>query len=262
MEGSLETMPLVEVLELIHLNRQTGVLSLEADLPLALRFAAGEVIGGEILDWPGFEAVSTFPLYAESGHFIFVSIPNEGSPWMPFQEFITEWARLNDEWFRLTNDLHSALRIVEALRDVEPYSVFLGGKSIQKAARTWKVPLFEAMESVTRGLKQRDLVLLSRYTWQSMKITHPDANFMNPDPAVVTSWLNGERSLAEIIAAGVPEEQVRQYLINALHTGEVAVPQQQGWLLRNLIWEAEAIAKRPKRAPRRNTPVANPQSPS
>ena len=262
MEGSLETMPLVEVLELIHLNRQTGVLSLEADIPLALRFAAGEVIGGEILDWPGFEAVSTFPLYAESGHFIFVSIPNEGPPWMPFQEFITEWARLNDEWFRLTNDLHSALRVVEALRDVEPYSVFIGGRSIQRAARIWKIPLVGAMEKVNQGLQQRDLVLIPRYTWQSMKIAHPNAKLMSPDLESVTSWLNGQRSLAEVIAAGVPEEQVRQYLITALHTGEVTVPQQRGWLLRNLIWEAEAIAKRPKRAPRRRSPVANPQSPS
>ena len=260
MEGSLDTMPLVDVLELIHMNRQTGVLSVKAELPLLLRFSSGEVVGGEILDWQGFEAVSTFPLYVESGQFAFVSARREGTPWMPFQEFITEWARLNDEWFELISNLHSSLRIVEALHEIEPYTVFIGGKSIQKAARIWKVPLIEAMRTVKQGLKQRNLALLSRYSWQSMKISYPEAFFVKQDPEVVTSWLNGQRSLAEIIAAGVPEEKVRCYLITALRNGNVVVPQQRGWFLRNLLWEAESIAKQPKQSPRLSPPLVNPKS--
>lgn len=72
MEGSFDTIPLSDVLEMIHASRGTGVLQLVSDgLPLNLHFEGGEVVGGGILDWKGFEAISTFPLHPDKGRFKF-----------------------------------------------------------------------------------------------------------------------------------------------------------------------------------------------
>ncbi|MDW8358888.1 DUF4388 domain-containing protein, partial [Thermus sp.] len=50
MEGNLNTIPLTELLELIHGHRRSGVLEVKVGpLPLSLRFSAGEVVGAAIL---------------------------------------------------------------------------------------------------------------------------------------------------------------------------------------------------------------------
>lgn len=52
MEGSFSTIPLSDVLEMIHASRGTGFLRLESGkLPLHLHFEEGEVVAGGILDW-------------------------------------------------------------------------------------------------------------------------------------------------------------------------------------------------------------------
>ncbi|MFN3392811.1 MAG: DUF4388 domain-containing protein, partial [Meiothermus ruber] len=96
MEGSFDTIPLSDVLQMIHASRGTGILHLKThQLPLKLQFMLGEVVGGSILDWEGLEAIVTFPLHPEQGHFRFDAGRVQGTPLMPFKVFVGEWARMN-----------------------------------------------------------------------------------------------------------------------------------------------------------------------
>ncbi len=90
-------MPLLEVLELINSNRKSGLLQVDTEPPLALRLQTGEVVGGDIIDWADFEAVSTFDIHSESEHFAFKAGNQSGRAWMAFRTFVAEWARFNDE---------------------------------------------------------------------------------------------------------------------------------------------------------------------
>ena len=147
MEGSFGTIPLTNVLEILHTTRRTGVLNLESQqIPLHLRFEEGEVVGGGILDWEGFEAIATFPLHPEEGRFRFEAGPVQGVPLMPFKMLLGEWARMNDQWVRFRSVLDSPSRVLETPRAVEPFAVFVGGRSVRAAARSWNVPLIIAAE--------------------------------------------------------------------------------------------------------------------
>lgn len=55
------------------------------------------MVGGDILDWEDFEAVSTFDIHSESEHFAFKAGNQSSRVWMPFRIFVTEWAGFNDE---------------------------------------------------------------------------------------------------------------------------------------------------------------------
>ncbi|AEB11240.1 DUF4388 domain-containing protein [Marinithermus hydrothermalis] len=242
MEGSLATMSLVDVLELVHTSRKSGVLYVEERVPLVLRFMRGEVVGGGILDWEGFEAVSTFPLHPQEGRFRFEQGVQDGAVWMPFRTFLGEWARLNDEWARFRQLVPSPSRVLEALRPVEPYAVFVGGRSVRGAAKAWGVPLIIAMERAWRGVHEGDLVLLQKYNWFSMRIRHAKGRRTLPnaqDARDLPRYLDGTRNLGELIRMGFSVEEVRAYLIEAIRSGELNFPG-RGWLLRDLTWEAEA----------------------
>ncbi len=245
MEGSFDTIPLSNVLEMIHSNRGTGVLYLNSGkLPLNLRFVEGEVVGGGILDWEGFEAISTFPLHPEQGRFRFEAGQVQGLPIMPFKAFMGEWARMNDLWTRFRSVLDSPSRVLETPRAKEPFAVFVGGKSVRAAAKSWGVPLIIATERAWRGLREGELAKLRKYAWFAMRIRHPSARRTQAgirDPRDITVLLDGSRNLGELVHAGLPIVHVRNYLIQRITSGELEAPG-RGWLLRDLLWEIEAEA--------------------
>lgn len=242
MEGSFDTIPLSDVLEMIHTNRGSGVLHLEVDrLPLDLQFDQGEVIGGAILDWDGFEAIATYPLHPEHGRFRFTGGTQKGLSLMPFKAFIGEWARMNDQWARFRTMMDSPSRVMDTPRATEPFGVFLGGKSVRAAAKAWNVPLIIAAERAWRGLREGDLTKVRKYAWYALRIRHPSARRTQAgilDPGDLTVQLDGTRNLGELIHAGTPIAQIRSYLIERLSKGELQVPG-KGWMLRDLLWEVE-----------------------
>lgn len=244
MEGNLETIGLLELLEMIHENRQSGELRLEADgLPAHFRFLEGELTGGGILDWEGLEAISTLPLQPRGGSFRFTSGVQTGTPLLRFKALIGEWARLYDEWARFRQLYDSPSRVLEALRASEPYGLFMGGRSIRGAAKVWEVPLIIAAERAWRGLREGDLMPLRKYAWFGLRIRHPTARRtpagQAPHPDDITVHLDGTRNLGEIVQSGYSISLVRRYLIEGIRKGEIAPPG-RGWLLRDLLWEEEA----------------------
>ncbi|WP_276957377.1 DUF4388 domain-containing protein [Allomeiothermus silvanus] len=249
MEGNLETIGLLELLEMIHQNRRSGELRLEVEgLPVHFRFLEGEVVSGGILDWEGLEAISTLPLQPRGGSFRFTSGVQTGTPLLRFKALIGEWARLYDEWTRFRQLYDSPSRVLEALRASEPYGVFVGGKSVRGAARVWEVPLIIAAERAWRGLREGDLMPLRKYAWFGLRIRHPTARRtlagQAPHPDDITVHLDGTRNLGEIVQSGYSISLVRRYLIQGIRKGEIAPPG-KGWLLRDLLWEEEAEQRTP-----------------
>lgn len=232
----------MELLELIHGHRRSGVLELRVgSLPLSLRFAAGEVVGAAILDWEGLEALFTFPLHPKEGPFRFQPGPaGEEKPLMPFSVLLGEWARVNDEWDRFRTLIDSPSRVLEAIRPKPPLEVFEGGKSVRAAAKAWGVPLLIAMERAYMGVREGNLYPLRRYAWYALRIRKKNRTL--EEFGHLVTLLDGTRNLGEIIAQGVPVGLVRRYLIRALAQEELTPPG-RGWLLRDLLWEAEKEAE-------------------
>jgi hypothetical protein len=168
---------------------------------------------------------------------------------MPFKAFMGEWARMNDQWARFRSLLDSPSRVLETPRAVEPFAVFVGGKSVRAAARSWGVPLIIAAERAWQGLREGDLTGLRKYAWFALRIRHPlarrtQAGIRNPQD--MTVLLDGSRNLGELIQAGLPIAKVRHYLIERITSGELEAPG-RGWILRDLLWEIEA-EQRPQSA--------------
>ena len=254
MEGSFDTIGLSDVLEMIGSQRLSGRLRLEADipyrkgrsgkLPLELRLREGEITGGHILDWEGMEAISTFPLHTERGHFAFKQGVANGQPLMPLKALLGEWARMNDQWTRFRGLLDSPSRVLETPRAAEPYALFVGGKSVRAAARAWNVPLIIAVERAWRGVREGDLSKMRKYAWYALRIRHPSARRTQVglvNPSDLTVLLNGSRNLGELIQGGIPIEHIRSYLIGEISGGGIDVPG-KGWILRDLLWEVESEA--------------------
>lgn len=246
MEGSFTTISLSDVLEMIHANRSVGVLRLLQDkLPLELRFHEGEVVGGGIYDWEGPEAITTFPLHPDSGRFKFTPKTVSGTPIMPFKNFMGEWARLNDQWNRFRNLMDSPSRVLETPRPIEPYAVFMGGKSIRAAAKIWNVPLIIAAERSWRGLREGDLTPIRKYAWYGLRIRHSSARRTQAniaDPQNLTTVFDGSRNLGEMIQAGIPVGRIRTHLIEHISSGELDISG-KGWILRDLLWELEGTTQ-------------------
>jgi len=241
LEGNLNTIPLTELLELIHGHRRSGVLEVQVGpLPLSLRFSAGEVVGAAILDWEGLEALFTFPLHPKEGPFRFQPTPpSQERPLLPFAALLGEWARVNDEWDRFRTLVDSPSRVLEAIRPKPPLEVFQGGKSVRAAAKAWGVPLLIAMERAYMGVREGDLYPLRRYAWYALRIRYQGRKGKTLEEfGQLQALLDGTRNLGEVIASGVPVGLVRRYLVQALSSGELAPPG-RGWLLRDLTWEME-----------------------
>lgn len=238
MEGNLNTMPLVDLLELLHSGRKSGVLKIEGRPPLALRLQAGEVVGGGILDWEGLEAIASFDLHASEDAFHFEPMPQSGKVIRPMRALLGEWARLNDECRRFLKVIHSPSRVYEGLGGQAPFDVFIGGRSVRSAAKAWGVPLIIAMERVWSGLRSGDLTPLERYAWYGLRIRHPQARRKSPGDGGLSRLMDGRANLGELIASGVDANELRHYLIEGILSGDLLFPG-RGWLLRDLIWELE-----------------------
>jgi Domain of unknown function (DUF4388) len=249
MEGNLQDTPLSSLLELIHLTKQSGRVQVTADLPLTLYVASGEVTSGDILDWDGLEAVQSFLLHHSSGQFRFY--PNatviEGAKDfdIAFSKFMTDWARLNDEWARILPLIGSPSRILEP---THPYGTvphpFQGGKSIRSLARALGVSSFEVAQNTLPWIQQGDVRLTNRFAWFNLRIQHAAANAQllpkSRTVADIPACLDGSRNMGEILELGFQIQDVRQYLIQSLQSGEIQV-QGSGWLLRDLTWELEYL---------------------
>ena len=244
MEGELRSVPLSEVLLLLHSGKKGGQLSVEAEIPLILRFHDGEIVGGGIFDWTGFEAITAFDLHKREGRFRFQpeGTIDEPEPIMPFDALVAEWARLTDEWRRYLSEIGAPSRVYKARRPPLPevYAIFAEPLSVRGAARRWGVSLIEAMERVLQGRREGVLVELPVYRWYRMRIRHPMAfDLLHVHAfADVVRHLTGEKTLGELIREGLPEARVREFLIEELRTRKMR-PRGRGELLRDLIWEKQ-----------------------
>ena len=249
MEGNLQDTPLPSLLELIHLTKQSGRVQITSDIPLTLNVANGEVISGEILDWHGLEAIQSFLLHLSSGQFRFypdatvIEAANDFD--ISFSLFMTDWARLNDEWARILPFIGSPSRVMEPTQaaGAVPHP-FQGGKSIRSLARALGVSGFEVAQNTLPWLQQGDLRLTNRFAWHGLRIQHASANAQKlPKLRTLTdipASLDGSRNMGEVLELGFQANDVRQYLIQSLQSGEIQV-QGSGWLLRDLTWELEYL---------------------
>ncbi len=227
MQGLLEDLPLLGILELIHTTRQTGVLDVQADVPYTVTFVAGEIISGGILDWMGLDALYSSPLLPDSGTFDFSHRPVAGPPLGPYGHLTTDWARVSDEWEKVCEAIGSPSRCFQG--DLFPFE---GGCSVRGAARELDVPVFQAAQLVVGALKQDRLQPLDRYEWYRLRL-QPAGPRARTHP--VARHLNGKRTLGEATVAGLPQHAVRDYLLNELRLG-LRFPG-SGWVLRDLVWE-------------------------
>jgi Domain of unknown function (DUF4388) len=245
-DGNLRDTPLSSVLELIYLNKKSGRVQINADVPLSLSVVQGEIVGGGVLDWQGLEAIQSFALHASSGTFRFTPSDTQVMPQfrMPFSTLMTDWARVNDEWERIRPILHSPSRVLEYVGlPREPAHAFQGGKSIRAVSRTTGVSAFEVASSAVPLLQSGELRLVPKYAWMGLRMQHPAANAGNYTPVArdtseIPMMLNGRRNLAELLEWGFATDSIRRYLKEAILGGEVQVPG-SGWLLRDLTWELE-----------------------
>ena len=238
MEGNLSTMPLVDLLELLHAERKSGVLEVEGAPPLTLRLQAGEVVGGGILDWQGMEAIASFDIHTTEGRFSFKPGLQSGKVLMPMQTLLGEWARLNDECRRFLRDIDSPSHAFESLSPTGTYGVFHGGRSIRGAAKRWGVPLVIAMERAWTGLRSGELTPIGRYAWYGLRIRHPQARRRQRQADELSQRMDGQHNLGELVASGIEPMRLRRYLIEGILSGDLVFPG-RGWLLRDLIWEVE-----------------------
>jgi hypothetical protein len=249
MEGNLQDTPLPSLLELIHLTKQSGRVQITADVPLNLHVAGGEVISGEILDWQGLEAIQSFLLHLSSGQFRFypnatvIEAANDFD--ISFSKFMTDWARLNDEWARILPFIGSPSRVLESTQvsGTVPHP-FQNGKSIRSLARALGVSSFEVAQNTFPWLQQGELRLTNRFAWHGLRIQHVTASaqqFPNSRTiADIPACLDGSRNMGEVLELGFSVSDVRMYLIQSLQSGEIQVPG-SGWLLRDLTWELEYL---------------------
>jgi Domain of unknown function (DUF4388) len=246
-DGNLRETSLESVLELIHVTQQSGLVTVESDVPLSLHLTQGEIQSGGILDWLDVDAVRSFKLHEQAGTFRFQKDAANSSPTlfkMPFQMFVTEWARINDEWDRVRTVIDSPSRVLEYVGpDTPETSKFQGGKSIRALARTLNVSVFSLTEEAARGLEAQTLRLTLRYAWHGLRVQHAQSSRVERLPLTRTlsdlpPYLDGKRNLGDLIEIGFKPEVLRIWLVNALRSGEVNVAG-RGWLLRDLTWEFE-----------------------
>ncbi len=249
MEGNLQDTPLSSVLELIHLTKQSGQVQVSAEVPLTLYVANGEIISGQILDWQGLEAVQSFVLHLSSGQFRFQpnasAIKASNNFEIPFSLFMTDWARINDEWTRILPIIGSPSRVLESTQAVTavPHP-FQGGKSIRSLAKSLGASSFEVAQNAIKWLENGDLRLTDRFAWHGLRIQHANAKTGHfPDTRTIfdiPACLDGSRNIGEVLELGFPAQEVRKYLVQNLQAGDIQVLG-SGWLLRDLTWELEHL---------------------
>lgn len=233
MRGLLSDLPLVGVLDLIYAARQTGVLDVQTSVPYTIAFMNGEIIAGGILDWLSTEAIHTCPIMPPQGRFEFEVKPVTGVPLGQYTHFMTEWARLSDEWQEVCKIIGSPSRV---FRGAVPLFEDKMGRSVRAAARKADQPLFHVASALAEGVLDGRVEALDRYAWYGL-LLHPGGPYASEH--VVSKYMDGRSNLGEIVGRGVSIELVRDYLLDALGQG-LRFPG-SGWVLRDLVWEREYI---------------------
>ncbi|EYB67653.1 hypothetical protein DEIPH_ctg033orf0070 [Deinococcus phoenicis] len=229
MQGLLSDLPLMGILELVNATRQTGTLDVKADVPYTVAFTGGEIVGGGILDWLGVDAIQASPMLPTSGSFEFKPSAVTGSPLAPYGHFTTDWARASDEWEQVCAVIGSPSRVYQG--DVP---LFDGpeGRSVRAAVKQAELPLFEVAQVLADAVRQGRAEPTGRFAWHSLRLR---SGTTRTSPSPVAAALNGERNLGEVIAGGLDERSVREYLLTEIRAG-LRFPG-SGWVLRDLIWE-------------------------
>lgn len=230
MRGLLSDLPLVSVLDLIHAARQTGVLDVQAEVPYTIAFERGEIIAGGILDWLSTEAIHTCPIMPNDGEFSFEVKPVTGTALGHYTHFVTEWARLSDEWQQICQIIDSPSRVFRG--DVPMFDNRVG-RSVRAAARKSDQPLFHVASALAEGVEDGRVEALERYAWYGLLLPRgaPYASSHS-----VSHHMDGRRNLGEIVDSGISTELVRDYLLMAIKQG-LSFPG-SGWVLRDLVWES------------------------
>lgn len=233
MQGLLSDLPLMGILELVNGTRQTGVLDVKADVPYTVVFVGGEIVGGGILDWLGVDAIQASPMLPASGSFEFRASAVTGSPLAPYDHFTTDWARASDEWEQLCAVIGSPSRV---FRGPLPLFDDPEGRSARAAARHAERPLFEVAQALAEAVRQGQTEPTGRFAWHSLRLR---SGTTRTAPSPVAQALNGEQNLGEVLSGGLPERDVRDYLLAEIRAG-LRFPG-SGWVLRDLIWEQQHL---------------------
>lgn len=232
MRGLLSDLSFLGVLDLIHATRQTGILHVQAHFPYTVTFLQGEIVSGGILDWFGEDALVACPVAPEEGKFEFQPKLIAGHAMGPYHYFVTEWARMNDEWEEICSVIGSPSRIYRGdlpLFDEER------GRSVRAAARKSERPIFEVAKNLAEAVQQGRVEPVERYAWFGLLLRINPNNAKRMSNSALSGALNGERNLGCVVAAGHQVSEVRHYLYNALQKGLRFTG--SGWVLRDLTWE-------------------------
>ncbi|ADV68343.1 DUF4388 domain-containing protein [Deinococcus maricopensis] len=226
MQGLISDVPLIGVLELIHVSRKTGVLDVDAEIPYTLAFVNGEVVEGGILDWLGLDAIYSGPLVPEQGQFTFSVRDVTGAPIQHYQKLSADWARFSDEWERVCEVIGSPSRVL-----VGDHPGFEEARSVRAVARTTDEPLFEVAQRAAEAVAAGKLHTEDRFAWFGLRIRRGDDTANHP----IAQQLDGDRNLGDIVGAGNNISAVRAFLLDEIRAGRRFAG--SGWVLRDLVWE-------------------------
>lgn len=243
--AALTELPLSSLLELIHSSQQTGLLEVEgfvgrSSLTLRVAFLGGEIVDSALLDWQGLDALFSFPQDIAAGHAEFWSIPAHAvqsqPPLAPFNQVLSEWARLTDEWPRYIQYLGSASTRLEG--EMAPFNR-PGGYCVRAAAHASGQALHEVAattaELVRLGLLQPK-ANPPHQEWQFLAL--PPLSPMLLGSSTLLSRLDGQSSLFEIqLETGMDTATARSELLRAIQRG-YRFPG-CGWVMRDLTWEQD-----------------------
>lgn len=232
MQGLLSDLPLMGVLEMINSTRQTGVLDVQSQVPFAVAFRQGEVVGGGILDWLGVDAIQASPMLPDQGSFEFTPRTVTGTPLALYGHFAADWARVSDEWEQVCAVIGSPSQI---FRGALPPLIGPAGRSVRDATEQTGRPLFEVAQQVAGAVRDGRVKATGTFAWYSLRL---QAGRRTAASAVARA-LDGQHNLGELIAGGLDVRDVRAHLLTELRQG-LRFPG-SGWVLRDLIWEQKYL---------------------
>lgn len=243
MRAALNHLPLGSLLELIHTSQQTGLLEVEgflnrSSLTLRVAFLQGEIVDSALLDWQGLDALFGFPQDIDSGHAEFWQIDTQHvhpqAPLAPFNQVMSEWARLTDEWPRYIEWLGSGSTRLEG--EMAPFNQ-PGGCSVRAAAHMSQRALHEVAATTAELVKiglLRPKANPPHQEWQFLAL--PPLSPMMLSSGSILTHLDGQRSLFEAqLEMGTDTATARDELLRAIQRGYRFAG--CGWVMRDLIWE-------------------------
>lgn len=232
MQGALADLPLLGILEIIHLTRQTGILTVTSSLPYAVSFREGEIVQGGILDWTGPDALHACPLLSTHGHFSFLPYPAEGPMHQGFDSFVADWARASDEWAPTCKIIGSPSRLFQGEL---PLFAEDGGNSARGAAQEIKAPLLDVAQQLAEAVQQGRVTPTGQFEWAYLEIRLSAAGPASP----ARDLLLKEGALRAVTDHGVSPDEARRVLLQEIQLGLNF--RGVGWALRDMTWEQQYL---------------------